>query len=99
MPYALSVAGHSLNDSALRHAAKAYKNQATPIFMTSQIQTDMLEAAAKQVCLDTHSLTCSCLHAASGLRANCVNLRCISDSPAGNLVLNASLQAGTQWID
>ena len=49
MPYALSAAGHALNDSALRHAAKAYKGQAAPIFMTSQIQADLLQAAAKQV--------------------------------------------------
>lgn len=50
MPYALSVAAHQTNDSALRHAAKTYKKQAlaSPIFMTSQIEADLALMAAKK---------------------------------------------------
>lgn len=49
MPYALTVAAHQMNDSALRHAAKTYKKQtlASPIFMTSQIETDLALMAVK----------------------------------------------------
>lgn len=49
MPYALTVAAHQMNDSALRHAAKTYKKQtlASPIFMTSQIEADLALMAAK----------------------------------------------------